>query len=135
MLSPDGRLVVFSRDRSDGVGWLGAAPSDGSVPGHQVGNDFASAADDDPSYEFSPDGTIVIATYPGEAAARLLPTAGGPGSSVTTSGSTVPSMQRLAPASPPAALVAPRRTTRVDPSRWSRAGAIARARMRPWPIE
>ena len=80
-----------------GKAWLAVAPSDGSAPGHQVGVDFAPVDGERPTYAFSPDGTIVIASYPGETISHLLPVAGGPGTTVPRSASGASDMQPIAP--------------------------------------
>ena len=97
VLAPDGSMVVFERDRSDGKGWLALAPSDGSAPGRQVGVEFTPSDGESPTYAFTPDGTMIIATYPGETITHLLPVAGGAGTTAPGSGSGASDMQRVAP--------------------------------------
>ena len=97
VLSPDGSMVVFERDRSDGKGWLAIAPSDGSAPGRQVGVDFTPINSQRPTYAFSPDATVILASYPGETIGHLLPITGGAGTTVPRSASGASDIQRLAP--------------------------------------
>ena len=85
VFSPDGTMLAFvGSDR------LLVAPVDGSKAGRPIGPSAGS-------YDFSPDGTAVIATYPNDGVVRVLPLDGSAGFTVPLSGTDLPSWQRMAP--------------------------------------
>jgi Tol biopolymer transport system component len=95
--SPDGRWLAFQRTSNDGSYDLGIAPADGSAPGRQIGpRSVSDGSDNTSSYEFTPDGTAVVATYPHEPSIRLVPVDGSAPTTLPLAGNELPSMQRLA---------------------------------------
>ena len=94
--SPDGTMLAFLRDRSDGRMELGVAPADGSDPGTTLGL-IKPFGEDWPVYAFTPDGTHVIVAYADEDIAHLLPIDGGAGTTIPKDATGIPSMQRQAP--------------------------------------
>ncbi|MFL5640730.1 MAG: TolB family protein [Chloroflexota bacterium] len=95
--SPDGTMLAFQVDRSDGTYQIAVAPVDGSALPRPLGPSARKAADEDPNYEFSPDGTKVNARYPLEGVIWALPIDGSAGSKLPWDASDLPTTQRLAP--------------------------------------
>ncbi len=95
--SPDGTMLAFQVDRSDGTYQIAVAPSDGSAPPRPLGPSARNTAGEDASYEFSPDGTKVNARYPLEGVIWALPVDGSAGSKLPWDPSDLPTTQRLAP--------------------------------------
>lgn len=96
--SSDGRLIAFLRDASDDRLEIVVAPADGSAVGKRVGPATAKdAAGNGPSFDFSPDATAIIATYPRDRLTRILPIDGSASSTVPLDGTDVPTWQRQAP--------------------------------------
>jgi hypothetical protein len=56
----------------------------------------SDGSDNTSSYEFTPDGTAVVATYPHEPSIRLVPVDGSAPTTLPLAGNELPSMQRLA---------------------------------------
>ena len=96
VFSPDGRTLVFLRDRSDGQMELGIAPADGSDAGTSLGP-LKPWRDEWPTFSFTPDGSQVIVAYADEDVAHLLPIDGGDGKTSPRDVTGIPSMQRLGP--------------------------------------
>jgi Tol biopolymer transport system component len=98
--SPDGKMLVFQTDRSDGTDQIAVAHTDGSDIPRPLGPSAPTSIDpndENVSFEFSPDGTKVIARYPAEGVLWALPVDGSPGSTLPWDAVDLPSMQRLAP--------------------------------------
>jgi Tol biopolymer transport system component len=97
VFSADGRQIAFWRDSSDNKIVLAVAPSDGSSPGHSIGPANPKVDGKDPSFDFSPDASMLVVRYPNEAVVHLLPLDGRPGTTLPLNGLDVPSWQRRAP--------------------------------------
>jgi hypothetical protein len=95
-VSPDGRMLAFLVDRSDGTYQVAVAPLDGSALPRSLGPSGRKAEDEEPNYEFSPDGTKVNARYPLEGVIWALPVDGTAGSKLPWDAVDLPTTQRLA---------------------------------------
>lgn len=58
VLSPDGKLIAFGHQVTDGMEQIMVAPSDASGPGRPLGPKFSYATEHE--YGFSPDGTKLV---------------------------------------------------------------------------
>ncbi len=97
VFSPDGQMIAFLRDRSDGGAELAFAAADGTGTSRQIGPTVPQGSDQGMQFEFTPDGTAIVATYPHQGVARILPIDGSASTVLPFSGTELPSMQRLAP--------------------------------------
>jgi Tol biopolymer transport system component len=97
VFSPDGARIAFTADRSNGTVQLVIAPTNGSEIGRPIGPAVAKPGDPNPIFDFAPDGQSLIAAYPGEDTARIVPLDGGPTSPIPWDGADLPNLQRLAP--------------------------------------
>jgi len=95
LFSPDGARLVFDR-YAGGKNGLGMVPVDGggkAVPIGPVHSDGGAT----PSLSFSPDGSMLLVTYPTEGKTWLLATNGGSDRQASWPGTKFQSWQRLAP--------------------------------------
>ena len=93
--SPDGTRLVFQR-YAGGKNQLAVVPLDGGGKAAPIGPVQADGGAT-PSLSFSPDGSMVLVTYPTEGKTWLLATNGGSDRQVSWPGTKFQSWQRLAP--------------------------------------
>jgi hypothetical protein len=97
--SPDGAAVVYLRFPVDGTLQLVVAPADGSGTGIALGPPGPLGPDGPTinNYDFTPDGTAVIANYDAEKLVRALPVDGSQPSVLSRGAAAFATYQRLAP--------------------------------------
>jgi dipeptidyl aminopeptidase/acylaminoacyl peptidase len=97
--SPDGRAIVYLRFDTDHTLQLVVAPADGSGTGIALGPHGSLGPDGSTinNYDFTPDGTAVIANDDTAKVVRKLPVDGSPGSVLSHGALAFATYQRLAP--------------------------------------
>jgi Tol biopolymer transport system component len=95
VFSPDGARLAFER-YVGGKHQLGIVPLDGGAKAVLMGPVLADG-DASPSVSFSPDGSMLLVTYPTDGKTWLLATTGGSDRQVSWPGTKFQSWQRLAP--------------------------------------
>ncbi len=99
VFSPDGRSILYLRWYADNSTQLVLAPLDGSQTDIALGP-HGPLGQDGPTinnYQFTPDGTAVIANYDSEKVERLLPVDGSPAAVLIRGDLAFAAYQRLAP--------------------------------------